>query len=149
MNATARFGIMGLFFGRAFLLFPFVQLRQHLSEPVGHGKAQMHSVFKDRQPFIAQVEAYCCAAQRAAAAYDMDIVCIESEGDLQACDPSPYEVVAWLSDRIISTDYWWNTPWGGGNTRALAAVWDALAADGWRPTDTILEVRDACGRVGA
>lgn len=85
----------------------------------------------------------------AGAAYDMDIVCIESEGDLQACDPSPYEVVAWLSDRIISTDYWWNTPWGGGNTRALAAVWDALAADGWRPTDTILEVRDVCGRAGA
>lgn len=82
----------------------------------------------------------------AGSAYDMDAICIEREGDLQACDPSPYEVVVWLSDKIIMTDYWWNTPWGGGRTNVIATVWDALVADGWKPSDAILEVREACGK---
>lgn len=83
----------------------------------------------------------------AGAAYDMDIVCISREGDLQACEPSPYEVVMWLSDRIIMTDYWWNTPWANKVAcRKIAEVWDTLVADGWKPSDAILEVREACGK---
>lgn len=85
------------------------------------------------------------------AAYDMDAVCVEREGDLQACEPSAYEVVIWLSDKIIMTDYWWNTPWGGSSSRAsssIAAVWDTLVTDGWKPSEGIAEVRDACGAVG-
>ena len=81
------------------------------------------------------------------AAYDMDIVCISREGDLQACEPSPYEVVMWLSDRIIMSDYWWNTPWASKIAcRKIAEVWDTLVADGWKPSDAIIEVREECGK---
>ena len=31
--------------------------------------------------------------------------------------------------------------------RKIAKIWDTLVADGWKPSDAILEVREACGKV--
>ena len=86
--------------------------------------------------------------------WSMDVICVEREGDLQACDPSPYEVVAWIVDRVGSTTYWWNTPWAGSGyassgKRGVALAWDALSADGWTPPESLAGVREACGEVGA
>ncbi|MBR2683253.1 MAG: hypothetical protein IKE22_08315, partial [Atopobiaceae bacterium] len=84
--------------------------------------------------------------------YSMDFVCLEREGDIQACEPSPYEVVMWLDREVGGTDFWWNTPWAGEGyassaKRTVALVWDALVTDGWVPPKGIAEVRDACGKV--
>ena len=86
------------------------------------------------------------------AKYSMDFVCLEREGDIQACEPSPYEVVMWLDREVGGTDFWWNTPWAGEGyassaKRTVALVWDALVTDGWVPPKGIAEVRDACGKV--
>lgn len=81
--------------------------------------------------------------------WDMDVLCIKTEGDLQACVPSCYEVVAWLCEKVGSTTSWWNTPWGAsiyGGGQSVSTAWDALVADGWEPSEAILEVREACGK---
>ena len=33
---------------------------------------------------------------------------------------------------------------GGHPGKQVAEAWDALVADGWKPSDAILEVREAC-----
>jgi len=78
--------------------------------------------------------------------YSVDVVCMSREGDLQACDPSPYEVVKWVDWRISNTDYLGGTPFNpyGLAKEYVAEVWDALVADGWKPSEGILEVREAC-----
>ena len=80
--------------------------------------------------------------------YSVDVVCMSREGDLQACDPSPYEVVKWVDWRISNTNYWGGTPFNsyGLAKEYVAEVWDALVADGWKPSEGILEVREACGK---
>lgn len=78
--------------------------------------------------------------------YGMDFVCMEREGDILASDPSPYEVVRWVDIRIRNTDYWGGTPFNSYSPyrQQVAEAWDALVADGWKPSDAILEVREAC-----
>ena len=77
-------------------------------------------------------------------AWGVDVLCMAKEGDLEACEPSAYELVRWLVDRVGMTDYWWRTPWGNDGGRDVAEAWDALVQDGWKPPESILEVRQAC-----
>ena len=80
--------------------------------------------------------------------YSMDFVCMEREGDILASEPSPYEVVNWVDGRIRNTHYLGGTPFNSYSSAKeyVAEVWDALVADGWKPSDAILEVREACGK---
>lgn len=82
------------------------------------------------------------------AIYDMDTFCVERPGDLQACEPTAWEVFMWVHDKFSMTSYWWSTPWSsdGGAKERVAAVWDALTLDGWVPPEGIAEVREACGK---
>lgn len=78
--------------------------------------------------------------------YAVDVVCMDREGDILASEPSPYEVVKWVDWRIRYTDYWGGTPFNSyaSAKEYVAEVWDALVTDGWKPSDAILEVREAC-----
>ena len=85
--------------------------------------------------------------------YGMDEIMVAREGDVVGSAPSLYEVVAWLDRSSINVKSWYSTPFYTStlswdkSEKVLARAWDALVADGWEPMESILEVREACGKV--
>lgn len=79
--------------------------------------------------------------------YGMDVIMVGREDDVIRSAPSWYEVVRWL-DEALAGETWWSSPFnlGGWGAEKFAAAWDALAADGWEPPKSVVEVREACGK---